>query len=360
MGINDTPGLMNPGSTPSAVPIYNANTQYFDLPGLINIQSNYLTDLSRNYYNNAIDVAIDVNSLQKNLIDVSNSYMLADQSSTAILTDQSNVMQIINSEQDRLNQKQELVKQMEQENKRKVLLNDTYRKKKVQYSKIMIVIIIALLIVIAISVMGKFLPIPEGFLSLLYILDIAIALIICFNLYTDITMRDYINYDEIYIAPPTIDASGNVVGNNKDVPSFWSSFKYGCYEASCCADGTVYDDKLKMCVMPSNKIKAPSPITPAPTLEAVTPLTPASVPVPALAPAPAPALTPASVSVPVLAPALAPAQAFTTIDQAIQFGDLNQNYKILSDSELKKAYKVEKSDAKPHTDLEFTEYKYKI
>jgi hypothetical protein len=329
MGINDAPG-----SNPSSLPRYEANTQYFDLPGLINIQSNYLTDLSKNYYNNAIDVAVDVNPLQKNLIDVSNSYALADQSSTAILTDQSNVMQIINSEQDRLNQKQELIKQMEQENKRKVLLNDTYRKKKVQYSKIMIVIIIALLIIIAITFISKIFPIPEGFLSFLYILDIAIALIVCFNLYTDITMRDYINYDEIYIPPPTIDGSGNVIGNNKDVPSLWSSMQFGCYEAACCADGTVYDDKLKMCVMPSNKVSAPSPITPAPILEAVTTL--------------APGLAPAS------------AQAFTTIDQAIHFGDLNQNYKILSDSELKKAYKVEKSDPKPHTDLEFTEYKYKI
>jgi hypothetical protein len=339
MGINDAPG-----SNPTSVPRYDANTQYFDLPGLINIQSNYLTDLSKNYYNNAIDVAVDVNSLQKNLIDVSNSYALADQSSTAILTDQSNVMQIINSEQDRLNQKQELIKQMEQENKRKVLLNDTYRKKKVQYSKIMIVIIIALVIVIVISFIGKLLPIPEGFLSFLYILDIAIALIVCFNLYSDATMRDYINYDEIYIPPPTIDGSGNVISNNKDVPSFWSTMKFGCYEAACCADGTVYDEKLKVCVIPNNKVKSPSPITPAPIIEAA----------PALAPALAPSKAPSN------APSNAPAQAFTTIDQAIQFGDLNQNYKILSDSELKKAYKFEKSDPKPHMDLEFTEYKYKI
>jgi hypothetical protein len=160
MGINDAPV-----SNPTSVPRYDANTQYFDLPGLMNVQSNYLTDLSKNYYNNAIDVAVDVNSLQKKLIDVSNSYTLADQSSTAVLTDQTNVMEIISSEQDRLNQKQELIKQMEQENKRKVLLNDTYRKKKVQYSKIMIVIIIALVIVILISFIGKLLPIPEGFLS---------------------------------------------------------------------------------------------------------------------------------------------------------------------------------------------------
>lgn len=346
------------------------SNSYFDLPGLMNVQSNYLVDLSKNYYNKAINVAIDVNDLQKNLIDVSNSYSTADQSSTAILTDQSNVMQIINDEQDRLNKKQDLVKQMEQENKRKVLLNDTYRKKKVQYSKIMIVIIVALLIYIAIAFIGKFLFVPEGFLSLLYILDIAIALIVCFNLYSDATMRDYINYDEIYIPPPNVDNSGNVISNNSNVPSIWSSFKYGCYESACCADGTVYDDKLKMCVLP--RVKAPAgPNAPSSNILSPSSGVPSGVPSPSAkvpgyskAPAVDPILKiPGSVNTPADDSSIkAPGSisAFTTIDQAVQFGDLNENYKILSDSEMKKTYKVEKNDAKPHTDLEFTEYKYKI
>jgi len=441
MGINDAPGSNNPGSTNSPglnsreVPSYDPNSNYFDLPGLMDIQSNYLVDLSQNYYNKAIDVAINVNNLQKNLIDVSNSYSSADQSSTSILTDQSKVMNIINDEQKRLNQKQQLVAQMEQENKRKVLLNDTYRKKKVQYSKIMIVIIIAMVVFIVIAFIGKFTAIPEGFLSLLYIVDIAFALIICFNLYSDATMRDYINYDEIYIPPPPVDSSGTLISSG-NVPSLWSSMKFGCYESACCADGTVFDDKLKVCVLPS--VKKTSPSSPAvlygpspgktpgsswpgssgpsssgpsssgpsssgpgssgpgssgpgssgpgssgpgssgpgssgpgssgpgslgsgysgPALS-VTELLGAGSSAPS--PAPAPAKAPAPAPAPVKAPAPGPAgSAFTTIDQAIQFGDLNENYKIIAESNIPKVKYTLKGEVKPQTALEFTEYKYKI
>jgi hypothetical protein len=83
----------------------------------------------------------------------------------------------------------------------------------------------------------------------------------------------------------------------------------------------------------------------------------------ALAPAPAPAKAPAPAPAP--APAKAPApgpagSAFTTIDQAIQFGDLNENYKILSESDMPKVKYTLKGEVKPQTALEFTEYKYKI
>jgi hypothetical protein len=146
-------------------------------------------------------------------------------------------------------------------------------------------------------------------------------------------MRDYINYDEIYIPPPPIDSSGNLIGKNGDIPSLWSSIKFGCYEAGCCADGTVYDEKLKMCVLPITKKSSPSA-----------------------------SLSPAKNSSPANAPSSSPGvkSAFTTIDQAVQFGDLTDNYKILSDSDVKNAYKQKNIEAKPHTDLEFTEYKYKI
>lgn len=103
---------------------------YFDIPGIIDVQQNYLVDLSKNYYNNPIDVAIGVDDLQKGLSNVSSSYIRADKSSSAVLTEQERMREIVQTEQKRLTDKQNLIKQMEQENKRKTLLNDSYRKKK--------------------------------------------------------------------------------------------------------------------------------------------------------------------------------------------------------------------------------------
>jgi hypothetical protein len=227
---------------------------YFDLPGIIDVQKNYLVDLSKNYYNNPITVAIGVDDLQKGLTNISNSYVRADKSSSAVLTEQQRMKDIVQKEQDRLNDKQNLIMQMEQENKRKTLLNDTYRKKKVQYSKMMIVIIVALCIFIVITLIGRFTGLSGGFLNIFYILDISITAIVCFNLYTDLAMRDNINYDQIYIPPPNVDASGNLITDN--TKSIWSEMRFGCYESACCADDTVFDPKLKVCIRPGQKDKS--------------------------------------------------------------------------------------------------------
>ncbi|NDB87147.1 MAG: hypothetical protein EB127_31355, partial [Alphaproteobacteria bacterium] len=227
---------------------------YFDLPGIIDVQKNYLVDLSKNYYNNPINVAIGVDDLQKGLTNISDSYVRADKSSSAVLTEQERMKDIVQKEQQRLNDKQNLIIQMEQENKRKTLLNDTYRKKKVQYSKIMIVIIVALCIFIVITLIGRFTGLSGGFLNIFYILDISITAIVCFNLYTDLAMRDNINYDQIYIPPPNVDASGNLITDNTQ--SIWSQMRFGCYESACCADDTVFDPKLKVCIRPGQKDKS--------------------------------------------------------------------------------------------------------
>ena len=79
---------------------------YFDIPGIIDVQQNYLVDLSKNYYNNPIDVAIGVDDLQKGLSNVSSSYIRADKSSSAVLTEQERMREIVQTEQKRLTDKE--------------------------------------------------------------------------------------------------------------------------------------------------------------------------------------------------------------------------------------------------------------
>ncbi len=423
---------------------------YFDIPGIIDVQQNYLVDLSKNYYNNPIDVAIGVNDLQKGVINISDSYGRANQSSSAVLAEQERMKEIVKTEKNRLDEKQALIIQMEQENARKTLLNETYRKKKVQYSKIMIVLIVALCIFIAITFLGRLVGFSGGFFTLLYILDISIALIICFNIYADVAIRDNINYDEIYVTPPKTDGSGNLIGTDASAQSFWSQMKFGCYEASCCAGDTVYDPKLKVCMMPpsskpspmafspsgpspSPSGPSPSPSGPSPSLDGLFSKLPSVLgyslqntsPGPSAAvsrgdgpsavsngPSPAVSRGPSAVSngpsadvsrgpsamsngpspavsrgpsaiasrgdgpSPAVSrgpsaaasrgdgPSATKIQQFTTLDQAIQYGDINSDFKVLSEStynsKTMKSLNKSKDDAKPYTDLEFTTYKYKI
>jgi len=358
---------------PDPIPGLMPNNNYFDLPGIIDVQQNYLTDISLNAYGkNPTDIAINVNNLQKNLLSVSNSYTNADQSSDALLTDQKDVINIVKTEKQRLDDKQQLIYQMEQENKRKVLLNETYRKQKVQYSKMMVVVIVALIFYIVITFIGKYTTMNGGFLVLLYILDISIAIIIIVNMGLDMLVRDNINYDEIYIPPPSVDACGNLISTDSSSNSIWSYFKFGCYESTCCANGTVYDMKLKMCVVPTIAT-SPGPNNPGPNNPGSNnpgPNNPGSNNPGSNNPGPnnpgsnnpgsnnPGSNNPGSNNPGSNNPGIA-RQPFSTIDQAIEYGDFDKNYKILpKESYMIKTLKPSKGNEKPYTDLDFTEYKF--
>ena len=70
---------------------------HFDLDGLFAIQQKYLIDLSKSYTgNNATEITIKLNDLQKQVMALSTQYNSADASSRAVLDHQEKMIQIIN------------------------------------------------------------------------------------------------------------------------------------------------------------------------------------------------------------------------------------------------------------------------
>jgi len=86
-----------------------SNNEKFDLSGVFQVQQNYLTDLSNSYpnVNNAPLIARYVLDLQDKVNDVTQSYQKADTSADNVLTEQYDMIDIIKTEQERIDQIQD-------------------------------------------------------------------------------------------------------------------------------------------------------------------------------------------------------------------------------------------------------------
>ena len=243
-----------------------SNNGYFDLSTIFDIQKNHVVDLSNSYphTDNASNIVSHVNELQNKLNSLSAQYDNANTASGAVLTEQRDMMDIVNTEHQRLLDKQAIIDEAQAEQERKALLNTTYRKKYAQYSKMTIVFCITLFGIILLTLASRYFTIfPQSLYSFLTACLIAIGIIYILVLYADLSVRDNINYDEIVIPPPKLDASGNLIGAGNATPSMWDALNK-CKGSECCSPGTKWDADLRLCVSELGvKSQTPAAQTPA-------------------------------------------------------------------------------------------------
>lgn len=305
-------------STPSPANGHGSNNGHFDLTGISNVQKNYLMDMTQSYpnVNNAATVALYVNNLQNKLQGLSQSYVDANTSGAAVLNQQNQVIDIINAEQQRLNEKQYLMNQTKVQQDRIALLNNSYRLRYAQYTKIVIVLIIGLCIHIVLRLIGSyFTQVPNGFLILLHVINILVCLIIISYIYVDILSRDQINFNQIDLPPPTLNGVGGPAAA-PDSGSLFGDLGIGCVGEECCGNGTTWNSALGVCG--TTNVVTPAPAsTPAPTTLNTTSAPPTSTampspsptqynPVPVSTPGPAPTTMPIATSSPGSAPTTMP------------------------------------------------------
>jgi len=400
------------------------NDLYYDSSAAVNLQNNYVNDLSSIYSkntDNAADIAVQLNNLQSAISRLSSEYDKANSSSDSVLHHQQEMMNILQVEQQRLLAKKELFDQVEAENDRKVLLNTTYRKKYTQYTKITIVIIMVLVAIVIIRLMNKHLTVfPESLYMFLMIVVISIGIIYVLILYADLSARNNIDYDQIEIPPPKLDASGNLIVNSPAGRSIWSVFDT-CKGSKCCSVGTSWSDQLSLCVVqpynqgsslaasaatvsPSTNVpkstgptttgptttgpKTTAPKTTGPTTTGPTTTAPKTtapkttgptttapkVTVPKVPKVPnvtvpkVPNVTVPNVTVPkvpvpndvvdaVINVAGGSIGGFTTMAQAVSYGDINQNARILPHNmQITNAWSGDASNVKPNAYLEYNHF----
>ena len=230
------------------------NNGNFDLSGVFQVQQNYLTDLSNSYpdVNNGPVLAKYMLDLQNKVQDVTQSYTDANTSAENVLTEQNQMIDIVENEQDRLLKKKELVDQAEMEERRKVLLTDSNRLRNSEWTKIILVLTICVVIHILLIVIYKYFFSESesesifSMFALIHIANFAFWTIVAFYLFVNIQSRSQINFNQLNLPPP--DTSG--LGSTPAKQDFNNLFEdLGlCVANSCCGPQTEYDGTLKMCV----------------------------------------------------------------------------------------------------------------
>lgn len=281
-----------PAPSPSPAPAPNSpgecipqnNYGNFDLSSVFHVQKDYLFDVttSNATANNAPEIVSYVSDVQKKLGNLSDKFKDANSSSQAVLAHQQNMLDIVNAEKSRLEQKKQLIDNADMQQEHVMILNNTYRKQYTEYTKMVIVVVICVSAFVLIRMMNDSMMVPEWIAILMHIVNIVVCMIVLTVIWANVKMRSKIDFEKLDLPPPNTGpaaASSSDLSNN----SLLSAFRLQCYGEDCCdtAYGVVWSPTYQRCITVTKAAPAP-PASPAPSPS------PAPAPVPAPAPAPPP------------------------------------------------------------------------
>ena len=184
------------------------STPVFDLGSILNVQSNYIKNLSTDDE----ELISKLSQVDAGLNELKSSYVSADITSNDILTKQAKVSEIVTTENERLNEVKQIVDDVVSGENRNIQLNESYRLRQQQYTKMKIIFSFALLLCVLFHLLGKYVPvIPSVIITIFIIITITSAIIWCFTIYTMVLQRDKTNFNELDIDnttyPSTSEAS---------------------------------------------------------------------------------------------------------------------------------------------------------
>jgi len=236
------------------------------------INQNILDDVNTitKMFNSNILPGSPLSTLNNQVVDTNTSLKNLDVVQKNGLSRQSDIKYIISGETDRLNMKKATIDQAILSQNRIIYFNDNNRKIYSAYLIILIVLTITLAIVWLLRVIKKHVEvIPDWILDISIILTVSIGLIIMYNYWISIRMRNSYNFDEINLSPPTINTDNS--SNNGDLTGAASSICIGsdcCKPASGTEPGSIWDDEKGKCVNdPVEKFHTMNSVKPADAFE---------------------------------------------------------------------------------------------
>ena len=241
-----------------------SNSGNFDITSVFQLQSDYLNSLSPSQFSDiagSAKLATYVNNLQNKLEATSNTYSDANTSSRAVLTDQLKMKEILNNEQQRLDEKQNIMNNAKTLEERKQLFSNTERLEYGAYTQIMLMVILCLVIHILLRWSSKWAN-NDGenkgmhvAFVLLHIVNIAVCGIIIIFMYLNIRVRSDINYNRLNIPPPNAD-DFETKAQEDNFDDILNSLGI-CYGDSCCGEDTRWDATNGTCI-PIDLVITPS------------------------------------------------------------------------------------------------------
>jgi cation transport ATPase len=213
------------------------------LSGLYDIQDEYLKVLANV---KSEDVTQDINNklqyIQSSISKIHNKIEnTTDENVSKIMNHQNDISSIIEAEKKRLNEKKQTIDNAMYEKKRLITLNESYRLRYAEYTKMLIILVLTLAAFFIIIVLSKiFIFIPVVFFDVLSIIVICIGLFLIVKKYLETLRRDNLYFDKVYLANTN---NGNTqkiyVPTTTPVTTLKSSdeSKY-CETEDCCGEGT--------------------------------------------------------------------------------------------------------------------------
>lgn len=223
--------------------------QAADLTGLFDIQSAYLTGIS----SNDAQLSVDITGIQNQLDELNVKFKGKSASSAPILDKQEETSKVIDTELNRLIEKKQSIDNALIGKQRAVALNDSYRSKLSTITNIKVTVVITLAICILLVLLGRRYPeFPSVIITLLILIVLAVGVIYSLFLYSIMSSRSKLNYNELDLGGPKVltpeeekaaqlraSKAGDLLGTIKPE---------GCIGSECCSEGTSWDEKLSKCV----------------------------------------------------------------------------------------------------------------
>ena len=201
------------------------------------------------------------NSLYKfNLSNIYNSVRVHDQKLQDVLTKQNEVNDFLTTEMNRLTEKESQIDNARKGQKRVLMLNESYRMRQAEYTKLIIASVFVLASVILIKYLrASFAILPDAIYTLIHIIMFSGLIIYAMVIYIKISSREKTNFNRLDIPSPhvAIDAAEKLYEKRKNAGYLGVNYSDLCIGAACCnpddnTHPTKWDEEIKKCVPSSS------------------------------------------------------------------------------------------------------------
>ena len=187
-----------------------------------------------------------------NLDTINSSVNDVDASLNATLTKQSDVKNLLDDEINRLNTKETQIEDAQEGQKRVLMLNESYRMRQAEYTKLIIASVFVFAIVILIKYLrASFTILPDAVYTLIHIILFSALIIYAMVIYINVSSREKTNFNRLAIPTPDVVKSAEDKRNEKRKKAGYLmgvSDSDLCKGAACCNDNTKWDDATGKCI----------------------------------------------------------------------------------------------------------------
>ncbi len=216
----------------------------YDISSAVTLQRQLIYDISGMAFVGNAEAQRAISSIASNLDAVANSFGNANNAIVPALTYQDQVLTILDREKNRLTDRKVAVEAAYNGQRRMITLNDSAVAKQKSYNYILMVVALTLVLYVGIRVLRSYQLVPDALLDIIAIIVVSLGIIYCLVLFTDISHRSKMDFNQITLANPLEksqaekDSAGITSGAQLLTPA----------AGNVCAAGTEFNNKYQVCI----------------------------------------------------------------------------------------------------------------